>query len=199
MMKDWRVIALGVLVVIAGVQPCVGVELKVSREALERTLKQQLFGGPDGRYYLRGSAATACYVYAEDPKVSFTADRIVVRVKTHARIGTALHGACLGISLTPTSEVSVAPDGEGETLGFRDARLEKVSDRRELNFVLTPFLGHTVPASMRVNAADLLRKALADSTARSGYAVVLDRLKIHSIQIESEDVVVDVDGGLSVR
>ena len=31
-----------------------GVELTVSRDALERTLKQQLFNGPDGRYYLKG-------------------------------------------------------------------------------------------------------------------------------------------------
>ena len=175
------------------------VELKISRDALERTLKQQLFSGPEGRYYLKGSAASACYVYAEDPKVAFAGDRIVVRVKTHAKLGTSLHGACLGLSLAPTSEVSVAPDGEGETLGFKDARLERVSDQRELNFVLSPFLSHTVPSSMKVNAADLLRKALVDSTATSGFKVSLERLKIHSILIEGEDVVVDVDGGISVK
>jgi hypothetical protein len=175
------------------------VELKIGRDALERTLKQQLFSGPDGRYYLKGSAATACYVYAEDPRVAFSGDRITVRVKTHAKLGTSLRGACLGFSLAPTSEVSVAPSGEGETLGFKDARLEKVSDQKELSFLLTPFLGHTVPSSMKVNAADLLRKALSDSTATSGYKVTLERLKIHSIQIEGEDVVVDVDGGISVK
>jgi hypothetical protein len=36
---------------------------------------------------------------------------------------------------------------------------------------------------MKVNAADLLRKALGGSAATSGYKVSLDRLKIHSIQI----------------
>jgi hypothetical protein len=175
------------------------VELKISRDALERTLKQQLFSGPDGRYYLKGSAASACYVYAEDPKVTFAGDRIVVRVKTHAKLGTSVRGACLGISLAPSSEVSVAPDGEGETRGFKDARLEKVSDQKELNFLMSPFLAHTVPSSMKVNAADLLRKALADSTAASGYKVTLERLKIHSILIEGDDVVVDVDGGIGVK
>lgn len=195
----WRTLALGVLVAAAGAQFSAAVELRVSHEALERTLKQQLFAGPDGRYYLKGSSATACYVYAEDPKVTFAGDRIVVRVKTHAKIGTTMRGTCLGFSLTPTSEVSMAPDGEGETLGFKDARIERVSDQRELNFVLTPFLGHTVPSSMKMNAADLLRKALADSTATSGYKVMLERLKIHSIVIEGNDVVVDVDGGISVR
>jgi hypothetical protein len=133
------------------------------------------------------------------PQVRFAGDRIVVRVKTHARLGTRVGGACLGISLTPDSEVSVAPEGEGETLGFKDARLEKVSEQRELNFLLTVFLGNTVPSSMKVNAADLLRKALTDSTATSGYKVTLDRLKIHSIQIDGEELVVDADGNIGVK
>lgn len=202
MCKNQRIPALGMVLALA-LCACAGragaVELRVSRQALERTLRQQLFSGPDGRYYLKGSAQTSCYVFAEDPQISFAGGRILVRVKTHARIGTPLHGTCLGISLSPASEVSLAPDGEGETPGFRDARLEQVSERKELNFLLAPFLSHTVPSSMKVNAADLLRKALENSTATSGYKVTLDRLKIHSIQIDGDDLVVDVDGGISVK
>jgi hypothetical protein len=175
------------------------VELKVSREALQRTLQQQLFNGPNGRYYLKGSSQSGCFVYAENPDVRFDHDRIVVRMKTHAKIGTSLHGACVGISLAPVSEVSMAPAGEGETLGFRDARLERISEQRELNFLLAPFLDHTVPSNMKVNAAELLRKALEGSTATSGYKVTLDRLKIHSVQIQGDDVVIDADGDLSVK
>jgi glycine cleavage system regulatory protein len=52
---------------------------------------------------------------------------------------------------------------------------------------------------MKVNAAELLRKALQDSTATSGYKVTLERLKIHSIQIQGDSVIVDVDGDLSVK
>jgi hypothetical protein len=198
MWKNWRFPALALALATGGLH-CGAVELRVSREALERTLKEQLFSGPNGRYYLKGSTQSACFVYAEDPQVRFAGDRIVVQVRAHARIGTAVGGKCLGISLSPVSEVSVAPDGEGETLGFKDARLERVSEQKELNFLLTPFLSRTVPGSMKVNAADLLRKALEGSTATSGYKVTLDRLKIHSIQIDGDDVVVDVDGGLSVK
>jgi len=61
------------------------VELKVSREALQRTLQQQLFSAPNGRYYLKGSATSGCFVYAEDPDVRFEKDRIVVRLKTQGR------------------------------------------------------------------------------------------------------------------
>jgi hypothetical protein len=108
-------------------------------------------------------------------------------------------GSCLGITLALPAEVSVAPDGEGETIGFRDARMDKVSDQAELNFVLTPFLSHQIPSSMKLNAADLLRKALEGSTASSGYKVTLQRLKIHSMQIQGDDLIVDVDGDLSVK
>src|SRR5277367_3787796 len=77
------------------------VELKISRPALERTLKQQLFSGQQGRYYLKGDAKSACSVYAEEPVLSFVADRVVVQVKIHARLGTPLAGKCLGVSLNP--------------------------------------------------------------------------------------------------
>jgi glycine cleavage system regulatory protein len=52
---------------------------------------------------------------------------------------------------------------------------------------------------MKLNAADLLRKALEGSTASSGYKVTLQRLKIHSMQIQGDDLIVDVDGDLSVK
>jgi len=120
-------------------------------------------------------------------------------MKTHAKLGKAVGGACIGISLTLPAEVSLAPEGEGESIGFRDARVDHVSNHAEFNFILTPFLSHQVPTSMKVNAADLLRKALQGSTATSGYKVSLDRLKIHSILLDGDQLVVDADGDISVQ
>ena len=179
------------------------VEMRISRDALERTLKDQLFAGPSGRYYLKGNLQSPCFTYVEDPKLSFVQDpvqdRIVVRVKVHARLGRAVAGACIGLPLSLPAEVSLAPDAQGDIIGFRDARLDRVSDQKELNFLLNPFLSRQIPSSMKVNAGDLLRKALEGSTATSGYKVTLDRLKIHSIQITGETLVVDVDGDISVK
>jgi hypothetical protein len=198
-MTSFRTAIAAGLVLLAGVASCRAVELTLSRQALERTLVQKLFSGPDGRYYLKGNAHSACFIATEDPHLSFNEDRIVVRVKTVARLGTAVGGACIGVSLTLPAEVSLEPDADGETIGFRDARLDRISDRKEINFVLAPFLRGQVPKSMRVNAADLLRKALAGSTATSGYKVSLNRLKIHSVEIEGDKLVVDADGDLSVE
>jgi hypothetical protein len=194
-----KAIAAGLLALGAGFGQCHAIEMKISRQALERTLQQQLFGGPDGRYYVKGNPQSACFTYAENPQLTFVQDRIVVKVKTHSRLGTALKGACIGLSISVPAEVSLAPEAEGETIGFRDARLDQVSNQKQLNFILNPFLSRQVPSSMKVNAAELLRKALAGSTAASGYAVKLDRLKIHSIQVDGDWLIVDVDGDLSVQ
>ncbi len=179
------------------------VELKISRTALERTLRQQLFSGPDGRDYLKGDPRSACSVYAENPEIRFAGDRIVVKVKTHARIGTGVAGKCIGVSLSPSAEVSLVPNAEGETIGFRDARVERVSDSRELNFLLLPFLRSEIPANLKVNAAEVLRKALEGSILSTGYKLTLDRLKIHSMLVTSapagDYLVVDVDGAMSVK
>lgn len=190
--------ALG-LFLLAAVPAAHAVELKISAQALEHTLKTQLFSGAAGRYYIKGDVNSPCYVYAESPKVSFAGDRIVVHVHTSAKLGTHFHGACLGVGLSPDADVSLLPDAEGETIGFRDARIERLSESRELNFVLMPFLGHKVPSSMKVDAATLLRQVLAQSMQSTGYDLKLDRLKIHSMQVVGDTLVVDVDGDLSVN
>ena len=188
------------LVLAALVQAHAGaVELKISRDVLQRTLKQQLISGPHGRYYLKGNEKTACYVYADDAQLSFVQDRVLVVIKTHAKLGKSFGSTCLGISLNTEPQVSLAPQGEKEIIGFRDARLEKVVDSKELNYFLTPFLSKQLPSSMEVNAGDLLRKALQDSTSTSGFKVTLDKLKIHSMMIDGDSLVVDFDGDLSVK
>lgn len=199
MNKIWPLAACSLVLLAAGALPSHAVELRIGRDALERTLKQQLFTGPNGRFYLKGSQRSACSVYADDARVAFVKDRIVVKVKTRAHMGKSVGGACIGISLSPLAEVSMAPYGEGESIGFRDAQLLRVTDQRELNFLLTPFLSRQIPSSMKVDAADLLRKALEGSTASSGYKVSLERLKVHSMQIQDDALVVDVDGDITVK
>jgi len=190
--------ALCVLLGLGGARTARAIEVKVSAQALERTLRTQLFSGPDGRYYIRGNATSACYVYAEDPHVSFKDDRVVVHVHTKAKLGTGLHGACLGVSLTTDTDVSVVPEADGESVGFRDARIEKLSDSKELNFLLVPFLSHKLPSQMKVNAADIMRKLLAQSAASTGYTVTLDSLKLHSMLVDHNALVLDVDSDMSV-
>jgi hypothetical protein len=190
-------VLLGMLVAV-GVRPACAIEVKVSALALERTLRAQLFNGPDGRYYMRGDATTPCFVYAEQPKVSFKDDRIVVHVHTRAKLGTSVRGSCLGVSLTTDADVSFVPDAEGESVGFRDARIERLSESKELNFLLVPFLSRQLPSQMKVNAADLMRKLLSQSLTATGYTLTLESLKLHSMLVDHDALVVDVDAGMGI-
>jgi hypothetical protein len=47
--KSALIAVLLTVLLVTGSQPCRAVELKVGRNALRRTLKQQLFGDPDKR------------------------------------------------------------------------------------------------------------------------------------------------------
>jgi hypothetical protein len=174
------------------------IDLKISNQALERTLNRQLFT-QDGRYYFRGKPGSACFAYAEDPQVTFNGDRVVVHVKAHAKLGTSIHGACLGVTLNTEADVSVVPDAQGETIGFRDARIERLSESPELNFFLEPFLRGKLPQQMKVNAATLLRQLLSQSKQATGYDMQLNDLKIHSMQVDGPALAVDFDGSVTVQ
>jgi hypothetical protein len=174
-------------------------EVGISAQALERTLRTQLFSAPDGRYYLRGDAKSPCFVYAEKPRITFHDDRVIVSVHTRAKLGTSVAGTCVGVSLTRDVDVSVLPNAQAETIGFRDARIDRLSNSPELNFLLVPFMERQLPQQMKVNAADLMRQLLSRSAESTGYAITLTSLKIHSMIVQGTLLVLDVDTGLSVQ
>jgi hypothetical protein len=182
--------------------PARAIEVRVTAPALERTLQHQLFNqpGPDGkldRHYLKGSATKGCSVYVDDPRVTFNDDRVVVSVKTHAKLG--FGKACFGISISTESEVSFIPEAEGESVGFRDAHIDHLSDNKELSLLLEPFLSKKLPQEMKVNAADMMRKLLVKAPDSTGYVLTLTMLKIHSMLIDGQDLVVDLDANFRVE
>jgi hypothetical protein len=186
------------LIAAGGARTARAIEVKISAQALERTLQTQLFSGPGGRYYIRGNATSACFVYAEAPHVSFKDDRVFVHVHARAKLGAVVRGSCIGVSLATEADVSFVPDAEGESVGFRDARFEKLSESKELNFLLVPFLSGKLPSQMKMNAADVMRKLLSQSVAATGYALTLDTLKLHSMVVDHDALVVDVDAEMRI-
>lgn len=173
--------------------------LSISARALERTLQRQLFRGPQGRYYIRGRADGGCYVYASDPKVSFRGNRIVVHVDTHAKLGTSVHGECMGITLGIEADVSMLPEAEGDSIGFRDARVENLQSTAQLNAFLEPFLNCKLPQQMKINAADLLRRLLGSSAQSIGYDLSLRNLTVRSMQVQEDSLLVDLDAAVDLR
>jgi hypothetical protein len=179
--------------------PARGAELRISQAALEHTLVASLFSGPDGRAYLRGGPGkSGCPVSLDSPKLTLDGRRILLHLHAVASIGTTVHGRCLGINLVKDVDVSMLPAAEGQSIAFTDVRLDRLSGSRELDFLLMPFLSRQIPSSLKVDAAWLLGKALENSRERTGYAIKLDRLVVHSVTVESTHLLVDVDGDLSI-
>ncbi|ADW67316.1 hypothetical protein [Granulicella tundricola] len=188
------------------------VEVRISAQALERTLNHQLFKtpGPPGlpnRYYLRGKPTGGCSVFADNPQISFinnapddpsSVPRMVVKIHTHANFGASIRGHCIGVWINIESEVSFIPEAEDESVGFHDARIEHLSGSKELDALLLPFLSKKMPSEMKVNAANLLRTLLVRSPDSTGYVLTLDALNLHSMKIESQTLVVDLDATIKV-
>ncbi len=190
--------ALVFCLLICCVPACEAGQFKVSSGSLERTLKARLFSTPDQRYYLRGDAHSACFLYAEDPHLYFAGDRILVRVHTSGKYGKQIGGRCIGFPVSMNTVISLAPSAEGETIGVTDAKLDRVSDSAELNFVLSPFLSHKVPSSIKINAATMLREILTKSTETSGYPLTLERLDIRNVHVTERSLVVDYDSDMRI-
>ena len=189
---------LAAALLLAAAHKASAIEVKVSAKALERTLRAQLFNGPEGRYYIRGDITTPCYVYADKPQVSFKDDRIVIHVHTKSRLGAGVRNTCVGVGLDTDADVSVIPEAEGESVGFRDARIERLSASRELSFLLVPFLSRKLPAQMKLNAAEMMRTLLVHAPDSTGYILKLDHLKLHSMLVQDNALVVDVDASIAV-
>ena len=194
--------------------PARAVELRVTAPALERMLLRQVFNQPgpkdqnDHRHYLRGDATKGCAVYADTPHVRFghgqpTAldptpeDRVFVSLKTHAKLG--FGKSCFGLAVTFDSEVSFIPQAEGESVGFRDARIEHLSANKEIDALLEPFLARKMPQQMKVNAASLMRTLLVKSPDSTGYTLTLTSLTLHSMRVEGDELHVDLDADIKVE
>ena len=197
-MRIARVLLIPALMLLASLNAR-AIELKITATAMERTLAQQLFNAPDGRYYIRGNANAACFVYVDQPSVRFQDERLVIHVHTHSRLGAGVFGKCVGLGFNTEADVSVVPDAEGETIGFRDARIDRFTGNKEVDALLIPFLSRKLPQKLKINAADLLRTALAKSQQSTGYELTLDHLKIHSMLVQNATLTVDLDGSLRVN
>jgi len=60
-------------------------------------------------------------------------------------------------------------------------------------------LSRKLPAQMKVNAAEILAKLLSQSMTTTGYSLSLTALKLHSMVVDRDELVVDVDADVNVR
>ena len=129
-------------------------------------------------------------MYADDAKVTFVQDWIVVKVKTQARVGTSVGVAGVEISLSPTAEVSMVPFGERESIGFPSPTGERAA---EVELSADTVSERAGALKHQVGCSRFAAQGAGGLWATSGFKVVLERLKVHSIEIQGDVLVVDPD------
>lgn len=94
--------------------------------------------------------------------------------------------------------ISLAPTTEGETIGVTDARMDRLSDSAELNFILSPFLTHKLPNNIKINAATMLREILTKSTETSGFPLTLEKLDLRQVRVTDKFLIVSYDSDMRI-
>jgi hypothetical protein len=178
--------------------PARAVDIQISAAALQSTLVRQLFSSADGRYYLRGNATQPCSISVENPQITLANGRLLVHIHLLAHVGHPTGSSCFGITLSEDADVSMLPVPEGPCIRFTDVRVERLNGSNQFDFLLNPFVRHTVPQSLTLNAADLLAKLVSRSRETTGYAMAVSGVQVHAIQVQSNAVVLTLDGTLSV-
>lgn len=196
-MRTWALI----LLVTVGAMPSrvQAMQLTVGSAPLQRALQKQLFSAPDGRYYLRGTRTSACSLYAQNPQLHFTGDRIYLDLHLSGQLGSSFAGRCLGFGWVGDAEVSMLPQGQGSTIGFTDVRVERLTSDRTLDELLQPLLARAVPRSMKVDAAQLVGRMLQTASTRAGAVIALQQLQIEQLQVQKNALQLTLDGAVSIE
>lgn len=73
------------------------VQLEIQYPVIERFLAKQLFTH-DGRQYVKGSKENRCnYAYLENPRISASGGRLIIKARFSGRSSVDLLGACVGM------------------------------------------------------------------------------------------------------
>ena len=183
----------------ASALPAAALELRVGPQPLERALVKQLFSAPDGRYYLRGSRTSGCFLYAQHPQLSFAGNRIVLALQLEGKLGREFAGQCFGVHWGGNGRLSMLPQSQGANIGFTDVRVERLTGDGSIDQLLGGMIARLAPRSFHVDAGALVNNMLRHASARSGATITLGQLTIQSLQVKNNVLDATLDGTVDVQ
>ena len=161
-----------------------GAEIVLEQSAVQKLVVESLFKD-NGRYYVQRGA---CSAYLENPTVTLTGGRVVIRSHLIARLGMDFGDSCAGVDLASWTTVSGEPSAQGTTVRLANIRIEDVGDANT-RIVLNSGLVTTLPGAIELDVLKAVRSMLQGASG----ALQVDVLALH---IESVRV---ADNKLSVR
>ena len=161
-----------------------GAEIVLEQSAVQKLVVESLFKD-NGRYYIQRGA---CSAYLENPAVTLTGGRVVIRSHLNARLGMDFGDSCAGVDLASWATVSGEPSAQGTTVRLANIRIEEVGDANT-RIVLNSGVVPTLPGAIELDVLKAVRSMLQGP----GSPLQVEVLALH---IESVRV---ADNKLSVR
>ena len=161
-----------------------GAEIVLEQSAVQKLVVASLFKD-NGRYYIQRGA---CSAYLDNPAVTLTGGRVVIRSRLIARVGMDFGDSCAGVDLASWTTVSGEPSAQGTTVRLANIRIEDVGDANT-RIVLNAGLVPTLPGAIEL---DVLKGVRAMLQGAGGQLQV----EVQALNIESVRV---ADNKLSVR
>jgi hypothetical protein len=159
-------------------------EIVLEQSAVQKLVAEGLFRD-GGRFYAQRGA---CGVYLENPTVTLSAGRVVIRSHLSGRFGQDADGTCFGVGLASWTVVSGLPSAQGAVVRLGDIRVDNVEDpntRLVLNSGLVPSL----PGAIDLDVLGAVRTMLQGSGGQI-------QAEVQSIDISGVNV---ADNRLSIR
>lgn len=161
-----------------------GAEIVLEQSAVQKLVVESLFKD-NGRYYIQRGA---CSAYLENPAVTLTGGRVVIRSHLNARLGMDFGDSCAGVDLASWTTVSGEPSAQGTTVRLANIRIEDVGDANT-RIVLNSGLVTTLPGAVALDVLKAVRSMLQGASGQL-------QVEVLALNIESVRV---ADNKLSVR
>ncbi len=166
-------------------------EVRVHYQALQKALLQQVFKD-GGRHFLYGASNTACqYAYLDQPRVTGSAGRVVIRAQFHGRAGVVMLGECVGANDSFEVKMSGVPVYRNGVLSLDQVRLETAYPL--YNDLLSTFVTGTVARALRFPLQAEVQKSVAEASKAGPYQLRVASLDVSSIRTEAQGLAVGLD------
>lgn len=173
-------------------------EVTIAYGAIERVLVAGVFT-QGGRYYLEGAPESSCrFAFVQEPKLSASGGRLVVRLVFSGRAGVEVKGRCIGPGDTLQLAVSGVPVySDGEILL---SQLEVAAPESRYFSAVRGLVQSQLAQRLRYPLRAELERALA--IVGGPAAVVrptLAAFEVRSLRVEPQQLRVAFDGSLDVK
>ena len=169
-----------------------GAEIVLERSAVQKLVVESLFKD-NGRYYIQRGA---CSAYLENPAVTLTGGRVVIRSHLNARLGMDFGDSCAGVDLASWTTVSGEPSAQGTTVRLANIRIEDVGDANT-RIVLNSGLVPTLPGAVELDVLKAVRSMLQGASGQ--LQVEVQALNIESVRVADNKLSVRFDFKVSGR